>query len=164
MLLAWLVQKYGGTLTLYDVFGQIPAPAEVDGERAHDRYRSIVHEEGQSYYGNLPNLMERIRDELAVVCSLDRLRFVQGPYQDTLPNEACEPYDLVHVDCDWYESVKSVLAFLETHLTPRAILQIDDYSNWQGSRMAVDEAEWLQPHRRYLVGGPMVVDSGKTAH
>lgn len=161
MLLAWLVERCGGRLALYDVFERIPAPSEIDGERARDRYLRIVHEEDQAYYGNLPNLLTLIRTELSRVCSIEKMRFVQGRYEDVLPAEHCDPYDLVHIDCDWYASVKSVLSFLETHLSSDAMVQVDDYSNWEGSRMAVDETEWLTPYRRHIVGGPLVIDLGR---
>ena len=42
MLLAWLVNQYGGSLTLYDVFGRIPAPSEQDGGSAKSRDQAII--------------------------------------------------------------------------------------------------------------------------
>jgi O-methyltransferase len=159
-ILAWLVHRYGGTLTLYDVFGRIPEPSEKDGDRAHARYRIITEQEADTYYGNVPTLLDDIRRDLSNVCDLTKVRFVQGRYEETLPHEHAGPYHMAHIDCDWYESVRAVLAFLEPRLCPGAMLQIDDYSNWQGSRASVDEATWLAPYRRWVVGGPLVIDTG----
>lgn len=159
-LLAWLVGRYGGTLTLFDVFGRIPPPTIRDGERAQDRYRTILTRETSDYYGNLPNLLDLIMADLEAVCPKDRVEIVRGRYEDTLPAQARRrSLGLVHIDCDWYESVRSVLAYLQNNLRPDAIIQIDDYSNWQGARRATDEATWLQPFQARLVDGVLVIDT-----
>ena len=123
--LAWLAENYGGTLSLFDVFGQIPAPTVIDGKRAHQRYETILNHEKEDYYGNIPDLLS-----------------------------------LIHIDCDWYESVKSVLAYLEDNIQPGAIIQVDDYSNWQGSRMAIEEAEWLSGFKTWFADDSLVIDTG----
>ncbi len=65
-------------------------------------------------------------------------------------------FDLVHVDCDWYESVKMVIKYLQYHLVPPAIIHIDDWSHWQGCRSAVIESGYLKyPHDTR--GGALIV-------
>jgi SAM-dependent methyltransferase len=161
MLLGWLVGCYGGAITLYDVFGQIPAPTRIDGERAQQRYEKILLREDQEYYGNIPHLQEVILSEISRVCPRERIEVVQGRYEDVLPLQtARKAFDLVHVDCDWYESSKVVLAYLKDHLSPGAILQIDDYGHWQGSRRAFDEAGWLNPYQARPADDALIVDTG----
>jgi len=163
-LLAWLVQKYGGRLVLYDIFGRIPAPTDKDGERAQERYRIILHHEKDSYYGNIPNLFEVIQKEIAEVCDPSRVEYVRGRYEETLPGlEDDYVFNLVHIDCDWYESSQAVLRYLQTRLSPGAILQVDDYSNWEGSNRALNEAEWLKGYGRKLVEGALHIDMAKTS-
>ena len=160
-ILGWLIEHGGGSLVLYDIFGRIPAPTWPDGERAHERYRVILTEESEDYYGNVSDLIGTVKKELASVCNLERVSFVQGRYEEIMPTlTKRHSFDLVHIDCDWYESVSAVLSYLRENLRPGAILQIDDYSNWQGCKRAVDEAEWLQPYERWFVGGPLVIDTG----
>jgi len=162
ILLAWLVGRYGGTLTLYDVFGQIPAPTEIDGEQAQQRYEKILQREDQEYYGNVPDLLEVVLGEISRVCPRDRIEPVQGKYEDVLPVQTAEKaFDLVHIDCDWYESSRVVLAYLKDHLSPGAILQIDDYGHWQGSRKAFEEAGWLDRYQARPVDDALVVDMGQ---
>jgi asparagine synthase (glutamine-hydrolysing) len=160
-ILGWLAERFGGTLSLYDVFSRIPAPTKTDGQRAQDRYRTILHEETEDYYGNIPDLLDTVKAELSSVCSLEKVTFIAGRYEETLdqPTEG-RRFDLVHIDCDWYESVKAVLSYLKDSIRPGAIIQVDDYSNWQGCRIAVDETEWLAPFERWFVGGPLVIDTG----
>jgi len=161
ILLAWMVDRYGGSLTLFDVFGRIPSPTERDGERAQERYQFILNRESENYYGNIPNLLDLIRQEIAEVCDLQKVVFVQGKYEDTLPElEDGSSFNLVHIDCDWYESSKAVLDYLEDKLKPGAIIQVDDYSNWQGSHNAIEEAQWLKGYRRWIVDGALVIDTG----
>jgi hypothetical protein len=159
--LAWLVGHDGGTLTLHDVFGRIPAPTDKDGERAQDRYETILHKESADYYGNIPDLLNLILEEIQTVCNLKQVEIVQGLYEDTLPKLTRQNhFDFVHIDCDWFESSKVVLAYLQHNIHPGAIIQVDDYSNWQGSRMAVEEAGWLEHFGRKLVDGALVIDTG----
>jgi hypothetical protein len=160
VVLAWLTRHFGGRLTLYDVFGRIPAPGDKDGERAQARYQFILNNESDEYYGNISNLMEVVKQELSNVCDPDQVEFVQGRYKDTLPlQQQIHAFDFVHIDCDWYESSKTVLAFLENNLNRGAILQVDDYSNWKGSQLAIDETIWLQGCRKWLVDGALIIDT-----
>ena len=160
--LAWLAENYGGTLSLFDVFGQIPAPTSIDGQRAQDRYETILNQEKEDYYGNIPDLVGLIRQEISNVCELDKVEFIQGKYETTLPDIASKKqFSLIHIDCDWYESVKTVLKYLEKNIHPGAIIQVDDYSNWQGSRMAIEEAEWLSGHKTWFADDSLVIDTGR---
>jgi hypothetical protein len=162
--LASLVGRYGERLTLYDIFGKIPPPTEKDGKRAQDRYNTILNKETPEYYGNLPDLLNLVLNEIKSVCDLKQVEIVQGRYEDTLPNLTEKRiFDFVHIDCDWYESSKVVLSYLQYNTRPGAIIQIDDYSNWPGSRMAVEEAGWLKHFKRKLVDGALVIDTGITA-
>jgi len=159
--LAWLVENYGGTLSLFDVFGQIPAPTIRDGQRAQERYETILHQEKDDYYGNIPNLLDLVKQDICEVCSLHKVEFFQGKYEVTLPEiNGPKQFSLIHIDCDWYESVKSVLNYLERNIQTGAIIQIDDYSNWQGSRLAFEEAEWLAGYETWFADDSLVIDTG----
>lgn len=160
--LAWLVEHFGGKLVLYDVFGQIPAPTQKDGDRAQERYQTILHGEKDSYYGNIPNLFEVIQKEIAEVCDPAKVEYIQGKYEETLPGLTdSRVFHLVHIDCDWYESSQAVLRYLKPRLSPNAILQVDDYSNWEGSTRALNEADWLKGYRHKLVEGALHIDMGQ---
>jgi hypothetical protein len=162
--LAWLVNRYGGRLTLYDIFGQIPAPTERDGERAQERYQTILNAESDNYYGNIPNLLDVIRQDLSQVCSLDQVEFIQGRYEETLPqHRQPRAYGLVHVDCDWYDSSMAVFNFLKDNIQPGAFIQVDDYSNWEGSNKAVNDSHWLDSYSKTMVEGALLIDTGKKA-
>lgn len=163
-LLAWLVEHYGGKLALYDIFGQIPAPTQSDGERAQERYQTILHHEKDSYYGNIPDLFQVIQREIAQVCDPAKVDYIRGKYEETLPGLSdTRVFSLVHIDCDWYESSLAVLRYLKPRLSRDAILQVDDYTNWEGSNRALNEAGWLKGYRRTLVEGALHIDMGNAA-
>ena len=161
--LSWLVENYGGRLSLFDVFGQIPAPTSIDGQRAQERYETILNQEKEDYYGNIPDLLFQIQQDIKGVCDLDKVDFIQGKYEDILPEiETRKHFGLIHIDCDWYESVKSVLSYLKDNIHPGAIIQVDDYSNWQGSRMAIEEADWLSGYKTWFADDSLVIDTGRS--
>ncbi len=69
----------------------------------------------------------------------ERLHFVRGPVEETLPAQAPERLALLRLDTDWYESTRHELEHLYPRLEPGGILIIDDYGHWEGARRAVDE-------------------------
>lgn len=68
-----------------------------------------------------------------------RLHFVKGKVEDTLPRDAPPTIALLRLDTDWYESTRHELKHLYPRLCRGGILIIDDYGHWSGARKAVDE-------------------------
>jgi len=48
---------------------------------------------------------------------------------------------LLHIDADWYDSVRVCLEHLHDQVVPGGIVVVDDYGWWDGARLAVDE--WM---------------------
>jgi hypothetical protein len=69
----------------------------------------------------------------------DRIHFVTGPVEETIPQRAPTRIALLRLDTDWYESTRHELLHLYPRLSPGGVLIIDDYGHWQGARRAVDE-------------------------
>jgi O-methyltransferase len=69
----------------------------------------------------------------------ERLHFVRGPVEETLPAGAPERLALLRLDTDWYESTRHELEHLFPRLESGGVLIVDDYGHWQGARQAVDE-------------------------
>ena len=70
---------------------------------------------------------------------IDRIKFVKGPVEQTLPGDVPDRISLLRIDTDWYASTRHELIHLYPLLSPGGILIIDDYGHWQGARKAVDE-------------------------
>jgi predicted O-methyltransferase YrrM len=117
------------SLWVFDTFEGIPPPTAADPD----------YELAAPFTGHF-------RGDLAEVTTLfDRLqilqntRFVKGLFQDTLAETDTGPIAVLHLDGDWYESVKVCLDQLYDRVSPGGIIQIDDYGHWEGARKAVDE-------------------------
>lgn len=132
-------------LDLYDVFGMIPPPGEGDGPDAHARYETIRSGAspgigGDTYYGYVPDLLARVRDNLrrfGVDPDGGTVRCVPGLFEATLHPVA--PVALAHVDCDWYDSVRTCIDRIGPLLAPGGIVVFDDWSSYSGCRRAVEQ-------------------------
>jgi O-methyltransferase len=69
----------------------------------------------------------------------ERLHFVRGAVEETLPRHAPDRLALLRLDTDWYESTRHELENLYPRLSHGGVLLIDDYGHWEGCRRAVDE-------------------------
>jgi O-methyltransferase len=69
----------------------------------------------------------------------NKVHFVQGKVEETIPAIRPQSLALLRLDTDWYESTKHELVHLYPLLDRRSPLIIDDYGHWQGARRAVDE-------------------------
>jgi hypothetical protein len=67
------------------------------------------------------------------------VHLVKGLFQQTLPATDIPRIALLHIDGDWYDSVKVCLEHLYDRVVPGGIIQFDDYGYWQGAKKAVDE-------------------------
>ncbi len=81
-----------------------------------------------------------VRDALlATGYPSERLHFVKGRVEDTLPDAAPESVALLRLDTDWYESTRHELVHLWPRLRQHGVVIIDDYGHWDGCALAVDE-------------------------
>jgi O-methyltransferase len=69
----------------------------------------------------------------------EKIHFVQGKVEDTIPTTIPDKISLLRLDTDWYESTKHELEHLFPRLSKGGILILDDYGHWQGARKAADE-------------------------
>lgn len=144
------LKKPGTKLWLYDVYGLIPPPGANDGEDSHRRFAEIAFGSspglgGEVYYGYRDNLYQTVRDNLkkfGINPDDGSIEMVKGLFQDTLLPSS--PIALAHIDCDWFDSVKTCLHRITPYLSPGGIIVFDDYSSYSGCKEAVDL--WLNEH------------------
>jgi O-methyltransferase len=130
---------------VYDVFGMIPPPSQLDESDVHERYQVIasgqsVGIDGNRYYGYEENLIEKVTENFrrhGVQLGSVNTHLVKGLFQETMHVD--QPIALAHIDGDWYESVMTCLTRLVPNLARGGIMIIDDYRHWAGCRKAVDE-------------------------
>jgi O-methyltransferase len=69
----------------------------------------------------------------------NKVHFIKGRVEDTLPAQSPKSIALLRLDTDWYESTHHEMVHLYPLLQANGVLILDDYGYWQGSRKAVDE-------------------------
>jgi hypothetical protein len=74
----------------------------------------------------------------------DKIIFVKGKVEETLPKDAPKEISILRLDTDWYESTYHELIHLYPRLSVGGVLIIDDYGHWEGARRAVDDYVKLQ--------------------
>ncbi len=126
---------------LYDTFEGMSAPTQRDrafsGESATRLLESTPKRtESVWCYASLEDVR---RNVLAVGYPAEKISFVQGKVEETIPRTIPDRIALLRLDTDWYESTKHELRHLFPLLAPGGVLIIDDYGHWQGAREAVDE-------------------------
>jgi len=130
-------------LYLYDTFEGMTAPTSDDVDYAGST--------GASQLSSAPRVadeanawaispLEDVRRNLAGTgYPPDKVHFVAGPVEQTIPNVAPEKIALLRLDTDWYESTLHELHHLYPRVVSGGIVIIDDYGHWQGAHKAVDE-------------------------
>ena len=68
-----------------------------------------------------------------------RLHFHKGWFTETFPVAQIDRISLLHIDADFYASVKLCLDYWYPLISPGGYIQLDDYSVYLGCRTAVNE-------------------------
>ena len=140
---------------LYDTFEGMTAPTEADTSPIHPPALEIWREAEESGGPAFPEFFDPdlfneklVRDNvLSTGYPEQRLHFVRGPVEETIPDQMPERIALLRLDTDWYESTRHELEHLYPRLVDGGVLIIDDYGHWEGARRAVDEYFGAQaPH------------------
>jgi O-methyltransferase len=145
MLAALTLLQVGDTrrpLLLFDTFAGMSSPTDADvstnGLRAADAWDTIEGDV-EDFVFAYATLEEVRRNMASTGYPEERIAYVQGKVEDTIPSQAPERIALLRLDTDWYESTRHELEHLWSRLVPGGVLIIDDYGEWIGARKAVDE-------------------------
>jgi asparagine synthase (glutamine-hydrolysing) len=129
----------------YDVFEMIPPPSDKDDDRSKERYEIIKSGksegiDGDTYYGYLPNLYERVIDnfeQFGLAVDNKKISLHKGLFQDTM-NFETKQIAFAHIDCDWYEPVWFCLNTIYSSLSIGGFIILDDYHDYGGCKKATD--------------------------
>jgi len=69
----------------------------------------------------------------------DKIQYVKGLVEDTIPDVMPDTIAILRLDTDFYQSTYHELNHLYPNLVVGGVLIIDDYGHWLGARKAVDE-------------------------
>ena len=145
MAVAETLLKAGDTsrnLYLFDTFKGMPPPTSNDvdlaGLTAENLLKSSDKEIDESVWCRAT--LDVVKEALGSTSyPSDKVHFIKGMVEETIPQYVPEKIALLRLDTDWYESTKHEMEHLFPRLARGGVLVIDDYGHWQGARKAVDE-------------------------
>jgi hypothetical protein len=126
-------------LYLYDTYEGMVRPTEkdvfvYDGVSAIDRYNEFGA--GSWCYASLEDVKRNME---STAYPADKLVYVKGKVEETIPGVLPEKIALLRLDTDWYDSTHHELVHMFPRLTPGGVLIIDDYGSWSGAKEATDK-------------------------
>lgn len=143
MMAAQALLAYGDTtrkLYLYDTFEGMPRPTEhdktLDGYSAPIWYEEMKADGREWCYASFDQVRSNL---LSTGYPAEKIIFVQGKVEETIPATIPSRLAFLRLDTDWYESTKHELQHLFPLLDSRGALILDDYGHWQGARKAIDD-------------------------
>jgi O-methyltransferase len=145
MMIAYTLLASGATdrnVFLYDTFEGMSKPTAEDADSASRtpaevRWRADARATGNAWAS--ASLTDVQHNVYSTGYPRNRLTFVKGKVEETIPRTAPEQIALLRLDTDWYASTKHELENLYPRLARDGVLILDDYGHWLGARKAVDE-------------------------
>lgn len=129
-------------LHLFDTFEGMAPPSEKDVDIAGVSAESLLKQSDKNKDESVwcRASLEMVKRALGSVgYPGEKIHFVKGMVEQTIPLSAPDKIALLRLDTDWYESTKHEMEHLFPRLSKGGVLIIDDYGHWQGARKAVDE-------------------------
>lgn len=128
-------------LYLYDTYLGMSKPTEEDisifEDDPTDRWES-QQKSGYNRWCYSP--IEEVKENMFKTgYPKDKIFFIKGKVEDTIPQSIPDKISILRLDTDWYESTYHELCHLFPLLSKDGVLIIDDYGHWKGSKKAVDE-------------------------
>ena len=154
VMLAQTLAHFGDVLRriyLFDTFTGWPMPTDHDTDFLGQQHKQLYEQDkktaeapgvkpGQSIY-RLGDFFERTRKAILsnAAYPAERIVFVRGLVEETLPHPEISSLAILRLDTDYYESTAWELKTLWPFLNVGGVMLIDDYGQFHGARKAVDE-------------------------
>jgi Macrocin-O-methyltransferase (TylF) len=129
------------TLFLYDTFEGMtePDPAldkDFSGNPATNDWNEVQRRGVKWAYAPVQEVEEVLAKS---GYPLEKIKFVKGPVEETIPATIPASIALLRLDTDWHSSTKHEMEHLYPRVSPQGIVVLDDYGHYQGARRAVDD-------------------------
>jgi O-methyltransferase len=129
-------------LFLYDTFEGMSAPTENDiavtGEAAAAQLEKDHNKETNLVWAYSP--LEEVKQNIeSTNYPAQRIHYIKGKVEDTIPATMPGEIALLRLDTDWYESTKHEMIHLFPKLKKGGVLIIDDFGHWEGAKKAIVE-------------------------
>ena len=127
---------------LYDTFKGMTKPTEkdirtLDSAPIINIWRKYQKKNHNKWYFSC--IGEVKKNMLSTGYPLEKLIFVRGKVEDTIPNTMPSKIAILRLDTDWYESTYHELKYLFPLISCGGVIIIDDYGNFAGQKEAVNK-------------------------
>lgn len=136
------VKDLSRKIWLYDTYTGMAKPTDVDvkigdDKKAIEKWKKGSREDYNKWaYASLDEVK---RNLFSTKYPKDKIKFIKGKVEDTIPGKIPEKISILRLDTDFYESTYHELVHLYPLLEKGGVLLIDDYGSWEGARKAVDQ-------------------------
>jgi O-methyltransferase len=145
----------GRDLFLFDTYQGLPEPTEHDkdarGRSAADLIRQNPDSASPTGTWCYASLAEVQANMGTTGYPADRVHYVEGKVETTIPYPGLTDIALLRLDTDLYEPTRHTLTELFPLLTVGGVLILDDYGDWQGAKKATDEYFGQHPESPVLL-------------
>jgi hypothetical protein len=126
---------------VFDTFEGMPEPDSLDKNFKQTSAQKLLNEEEKekSLTWAYSNYEETTSNILSARYPAEKINFIKGLVEDTIPQTPINKIAILRLDTDWYSSTKFELEQLYPKLVKGGVLIIDDYGHWEGCKKAVDE-------------------------
>lgn len=128
-----VLKAYGDTkrkVWVADSFEGLPPPGEYEADKGDIHYK----------LGFLAVTLEQVQENFRRYHMLDdRVCFLKGWFENTLPNAPIEKLSVIRLDGDMYSSTMSAIEALYPKLSKGGYLIVDDYGNIEACRKAIHD-------------------------
>ena len=133
------------SIYLYDTFEGMPSPTRYDkkvagahgaGMSAEDLYKNTSPDDIIWCNSALDEVKQNIG---RLNYPIDKIHYVKGMIEDTIPQTIPRKIALLRLDTNFYESTKHELKHLYPLLAQGGVIIFNDYGDWEGARKAIDE-------------------------
>ena len=127
-------------LYLFDTYEGMSEPGENDVRWDGKPAAELLETEDKSTWVWAIASLDDVKSGFATIpYPPDKVHYVVGKVEETIPEQLPEQIAILRLDTDWYESTKHELDIAYPRLSPGGVLIIDDYGGWAGSRKATNE-------------------------
>jgi O-methyltransferase len=129
-------------LYLFDTFEGMTPPSQEDLSFTNDNALQLLQDSNKEdqtsiwCYASLEEVMTNLH---STGYASDKIYFIKGEVEKTIPEKSPDQIAVLRLDTDWYESTRHELENLFPRLVPGGVIIIDDYGYWKGCRKATDE-------------------------
>jgi hypothetical protein len=132
---------------LYDTFNGMTEPGDADVDWQGRPARTLMRQATpEADLIRASCSLQQVKEALIQTrYPWEKLMFVPGPVEKTIPGRVPDQIALLRLDTDWYQSTYHELEHLYPRLADGGVLIVDDYGHWQGAKKAVDD--YFRRHR-----------------